>query len=108
MLSLLAVTAAVPALGAEAIVRRGDAAVTGFSGAKVWGKVPKDVSPTDLTFSIPAAPCCACSISEKLGGPPTGALANAPTITRRRPKMSGQVFGVTLDSETATASPTST
>jgi hypothetical protein len=31
---------ALPAFGAEAILNRGDAAVTGFSGAKVWGKVP--------------------------------------------------------------------
>ena len=61
LLSLIAITAAVPALGAEAIVRRGDAAVTGFSGAKVWGKVPQDVSPTDVTFSIPAVPRCASS-----------------------------------------------
>ncbi|MFA6139734.1 MAG: hypothetical protein WC684_03345 [Hyphomicrobium sp.] len=105
LLSLIAITAAVPALGAEAIVKRGDAAVTGFSGAKVWGKVPKDVSPTDVTYLDTGGAVLRVFDLEKLGGPPTGALANAPSTYEATAGDIGQVFGVTLDSETANRIP---
>ena len=105
LLSLLAAAATVPALGAEAIVRRGDAAVTGFSGAKVWGNVPTDVSPTDVTFIDTGGAVLRVFDLEKLGGPPTGALANAPSTFQVTAGDVGQVFGVTLDSETANRIP---
>jgi hypothetical protein len=94
-----------PAVGAEAIMKRGDAAVTGFSGAKVWGNVPPDVSPTDVTFIDTAGAALRVFDLEKLGGPPTGALANAPSIFQATAGDLGQVFGVALDSDTANRTP---
>ena len=37
-------------------MNRGDAAVTGFSGAKVWGKVPEGVSLAIKALSYPSDP----------------------------------------------------
>ena len=106
LLSLAAsVALALPAFGAEAIINRGDAAVTGFSGAKVWGKVPADVSPTDITYIDTAGAVLRLFDLDKLGGPPTGMLANAPSTFQVTAGDVGQVFGVALDSETAKRTP---
>jgi hypothetical protein len=106
LLSLVACSLlALPATGAESIIKRGDAAVTGFSGAKVWGNVPEGVSPTDVTYIDPAGAVLRVFDLEKLGGPPTGALANAPSTFQATAGDLGQVFGVALDSETANRIP---
>ncbi|MGP1680505.1 MAG: hypothetical protein ACTS6J_25545, partial [Burkholderiales bacterium] len=106
LLSLAACIAlALPAFGAEVIINRGDAAVTGFSGAKVWGKVPADVSPTDVTYIDPTGAVLRIFDLDKLGGPPTGMLANAPSTFQVTAGDVGQVFGVTLDSDTAKRTP---
>lgn len=106
LLSILTCTAlTLPSIAAEAVMKRGDAAVTGFSGAKVWGKVPKDISPTDVTFIDTGGAVLRVFDLTRLGGPPTGALANAPSTYQATAGDIGQVFGVTLDSDTANRSP---
>ena len=44
-----------------AIIRRGDAAVTAFSGARQLGEVPSGLHPLDVTFIDVNAPCFRCS-----------------------------------------------
>ena len=88
-----------------AIIRPGDAAVTGFSGAKVWGEVPSDVLPIDRTFIDTSGAVLQVFDLTKLGGPPGGQVANAPPSYRATAGDVGQVFGVTLDSDTASKTP---
>src|SRR5262245_18471931 len=99
------VAAASPTLAAEAIVTTGDAAVTGFSGANVVGKVPDGVSPTDVTFIDTGGAVLRVFNLDRLGGPPTGALVTAPSIYQATAGELGQVFGVALDSDTAKRAP---
>jgi hypothetical protein len=94
-----------PAIAADAIMKRGDAAVTGFSGARVWGNVPPDVSPTDVTLIDTGGAVLRVFDLTRPGGPATGALANAPSIFQATAGDVGQVFGVALDSDTANRSP---
>ena len=70
---------------APAVIRPGDAAVTGFSGAKVWGEVPSDVHPLDRTFIDTSGAVLQVFDLSKLGGPPGGQVANAPAIYRALP-----------------------
>ncbi|HEY8247018.1 MAG TPA: hypothetical protein VIG38_07025 [Hyphomicrobium sp.] len=86
-------------------MKRGDAAVTGFSGARVWGNVPADVSPTDVTLIDTAGPVLRVFDLARLGGPAAGALANAPSTFQVTAGEIGQVFGAALDSDTANRSP---
>jgi hypothetical protein len=88
-----------------AIIRQGDAAVTGFSGAKVWGEVPADVLPIDRTFIDTSGAVLQVFDLKKLGGAPGGQVANAPVTYRATAGDVGQVFGITLDSETAAKTP---
>ena len=86
-------------------MKRGDAAVTGFSGAKVWGNVPADVSPTDVTFIDTAGAVLRVFDLDKARRPAAGALANAPSTFQVTAGDVGQVFGVALDSDTANRTP---
>ncbi len=87
------------------IISRGDAAVTAFSGAKQLGEVPPDLNPLDLTFiDINGATLQVFDLTQ-LGGPPTGQVANAPIKFQATAGEIGQVFGVTLDGDTANATP---
>jgi hypothetical protein len=97
----------VPAMGAEttAVIGRGDAAVTGFSGAKVWGDVPPDVHPLDRTFIDTGGAVLRVLDLTKLAGPPAGQVANAPVVFRATAGDVGQVFGVAFDSDTAKRNP---
>jgi hypothetical protein len=62
-----------------AIMARGDAAVTAFSGARQIGKVPADLHPLDLTFiDINGATLQVFDLTE-LGGAADGQVVNAPT-----------------------------
>ncbi len=92
---------ALPALSADAIIDRGDAAVTGFSGAKQWGNVPDGASRADVTYIDTAGAVLRLFDLDKLGGPPSGDLANAPSTFQATAADIGQVFGVALDSDTA-------
>ena len=61
-----------------AIIRQGDAAVTGFSGAKVWGDVPGDVLPIDRTFIDTSGAVLQVFDLTKLGGPPADRSPTRP------------------------------
>jgi hypothetical protein len=101
---LLPLTAAHAQQG-PAIIRPGDAAVTGFSGAKVWGDVPSDVLPIDRTFIDTSGAVLQVFDLSKLGGPPGGQVATAPATYRAIAGDIGQVFGTALDSDTANKTP---
>ena len=60
------------------LLRRGDAAVTAFSGARLSGDVPPGVAPLDRTFLDTAAPTLKIFDLSKLGGDAGGQVANAP------------------------------
>jgi hypothetical protein len=94
-----------PSFAEGPIVQRGDAAVTGFSGAKTLPNVPDGVSPTDMTFIDTGGAVLRVFDLTRLGGPPTGALVNAPSTFEVNAGQIGQVFGVALDSETANRLP---
>ena len=88
-----------------AIMNRGDAAVTAFSGAKQLGEVPPDLHPLDLTFIDTNGATLQVFDLTGLGGPPDGQLAHAPVKFQATAGEIGQVFGVTLDGDTANATP---
>lgn len=99
-LALLAPPTLSPA-GAQgrAIIERGDAAVTGFSGAKANETIPDGVHPTDLTFIDPEGASLRVFDLSRLGSPPSGQLADAPVRFAAKAAEIGQVFAVTLDGE---------
>ncbi|KAB2910850.1 MAG: hypothetical protein K8F92_19005 [Hyphomicrobium sp.] len=104
----IASIAAVPLEAAAedtAIITRGDAAVTAFSGAKEFGPVPPDLHPLDRTFIDPNGAVLQVFDLSKLGGPPTGQVADAPVMFKATAGEIGQVFGVALDSDTANRTP---
>ena len=88
-----------------AIITRGDAAVTAFSGARQLGEVPPDLHPLDLTFIDVNGATLQVFDLTTLGGPPDGQIANAPVKFKATAGETGQVFGVTLDGDDANATP---
>ncbi len=88
-----------------AVIGRGDAAVTTFAGAKVWGEVPEGVHPLDRTFIDTGGAVLRVFDLTRLAGPPAGQVANAPAVFRATAGDLGQVFGVALDSDTAKRTP---
>ncbi len=103
---LVAVFAATSARAEEtAVIRRGDAAVTAFSGVLQSGDIPKTVHPLDRTFLDTTAPVLRVLDLSKLGGAPEGQLANAPVKFFVTAGDIGQVFGVTLDSASSNRTP---
>src|SRR3990172_5395052 len=88
-----------------AIINRGDAAVTAFSGARQVGEVPPDLHPLDLTFIDVNGATLQVFDLTALGGGPSGQVANAPVKFQATAGEIGQVFGVTLDGDTANATP---
>ena len=88
-----------------AIISRGDAAVTAFSGARQLGEVPADLHPLDVTFIDLNGPVLQVFDLTQLGGAPSGQAANAPILFQVTAGEIGQVFGVTLDGDTANATP---
>ena len=88
-----------------AIINRGDAAVTAFSGARQIGEVPPDLHPLDRTFLDTNGAVLQVFDLTKLGGAPSGQIANAPIKFAATAGEIGQVFGVTLDGDTANATP---
>ncbi|HXG78386.1 MAG TPA: hypothetical protein VNJ31_03475 [Methyloceanibacter sp.] len=88
-----------------AVLSRGDAAVTAFSGAKLFGPVPPDLHPLDRTFIDPSGATLRVFDLTRLGGAPTGQIADAPVKFEATAGEIGQVFGVTLDGDTANATP---
>src|SRR5262245_26274800 len=88
-----------------AIIKRGDAAVTAFSGARQLGEVPPQLHPLDRTFIDTNGPVLRVFDLTKLGGAPSGQIANAPVTYSATAGEIGQVFGVALDGDTANATP---
>ena len=88
-----------------AVMTRGDAAVTSFSGARQIGAVPADLHPLDMTFiDINGATLQVFDLTE-LGGAADGQVANAPIKFKATAGEIGQAFGVALDGDTANATP---
>ncbi len=88
-----------------AIISRGDAAVTAFSGARQLGEVPSGLHPLDVTFIDLNGAVLQVFDLTTLGGAPSGQVANAPIKFQATAGEIGQVFGVALDGDTANATP---
>ena len=88
-----------------AVMTRGDAAVTAFSGARQIGAVPADLHPLDLTFIDVNGATLQVFDLTALGGAADGQVANAPIKFKATAGEIGQVFGVALDGDTANATP---
>ena len=88
-----------------AVMTRGDAAVTAFSGARQIGEVPADLHPLDLTFIDVNGATLQVFDLTALGGAPDGQVANASIKFKATAGEIGQVFGVALDGDTANATP---
>jgi hypothetical protein len=88
-----------------AIMRRGDAAVTAFSGARQMGEVPPDLHPLDLTFINPNGATLQVFDLTDLGGAADGQVVIAPIKFKAMAGEIGQVYGVALDGDTANATP---
>ena len=84
-----------------AIISRGDAAVTAFSGARQLGEVPSGLHPLDVTFIDVNGSVLQVFDLTSLGGAPSGQVANAPIKFQATSGEIGQVFGVALDGDTA-------
>src|SRR5262245_12903589 len=88
-----------------AIISRGDAAVTAFSGARQTGEVPSGLHPLDVTFIDVNGAVLQVFDLTQLGGAASGQVANAPVKFQTTAGEIGQAFGVTLDGDTAKATP---
>jgi uncharacterized repeat protein (TIGR01451 family) len=88
-----------------AIMSRGDAAVTAFSGARQLGEVPSGLHPLDVTFIDVNGAVLQVFDLTTLGAAPDGQVANAPIKFQATSGEIGQVFGVALDGGTANATP---
>ena len=87
------------------IIRKGDAAVTSFAGASPPTSPPAGMHPLDATVIDIAKPTLQIFDLSKLGGPPTGQLANAPVRFEAKASDIGHVFAVTTDAPVAPAAP---
>lgn len=96
MASLLLLAGGPGAAAAQGIVKRGDAAVTGFSGSKAEDTVPDDVHPLDRTFIDPDGASLRVFDLSDLGTAPRGQVSDAPALLSVKARDTGQVFGVTL------------
>lgn len=101
--ALALVALPMPPAGAQdgaGIVRRGDAVVTGFAGAKPPGAdLPADVHPLDQTYIDPDGITARVLDLSRLGGGPQGQLADAPTRRALRAREIGHVFGIAFDGD---------
>ncbi len=79
------------------VMRRGDAAVTAFSGTKQIGEVPAGLHSVDVTFINIKGSTLQVFDLTSLGGAPEARLANAPVKFRVTAGEIGQVFPIALD-----------
>ncbi len=86
------------AIAAETgVLKRGDAAVTGFAGTRTEADVPQDVHPLDRTFiDLDGASLRIFDLSQ-LGTAPRGQLSDVAPKLEIKARDVGQVFGVALD-----------
>jgi len=80
----------------NAILARGDAVVTGFSGTKPAEPPPAAGNPIDETF-IDLDGASARIMRLAPGAPPAGQLITAPTVLQVKARDVGQVFAIGLD-----------
>ena len=88
-----------------AVIKRGDAVVTGFSGTKTDKDVPATVHPLDRTFIDLEGSSAQIFDLSVLGSGPRGQVADVPPKLQIKGKDVGQVFGVTLDDGQGTQAP---
>jgi len=79
-----------------ALLTRGEAVVTGFSGTKPADPPPAAGDPVDETF-IDLDGASAQILKLEPGAPPTGQLITAPSALKVKARDVGQVFPITLD-----------
>lgn len=86
-----------PVAAQQPVIAKGDAIVTGFSGAKTAAEVPADVHPLDKTFiDVDGASAQIFDLSV-LGTGPRGQVSDVAAKLVVRASETGQLFGVTLD-----------
>lgn len=98
LLSLAPLMSPASAVAADTgVLKRGDAAVTGFSGTRTEADVPQDVHPLDRTFiDLDGAAMRIFDLSQ-LGTAPRGQLSDVAPKLEIKARDAGQVFGVALD-----------
>jgi hypothetical protein len=89
----------------DAILKKGDAAVTGFGGVAVERPVPDDVHPLDRTFLDPDGKTLRIFDLSTLGTAPRGQLSEVPERFSVTARDIGQVFGVAMDAPDGDAPP---
>ncbi|MFM9941422.1 MAG: hypothetical protein ACKVP7_18210 [Hyphomicrobiaceae bacterium] len=84
----------------NAIIRRGDAVINGFSGTLPPGAdLPADVHPLDRTYLDPDGITARIFDLTQLGGGPAGQLADAPVRLSLKARQIGHVFGIAFDGD---------
>ena len=84
----------------QGIIRRGDAVVTGFAGAKQPGpELPADVHPLDHTYIDPEGVTARVLDISRLGGAPQGQVADTTPRHVLRAREIGHVFGIAFDGD---------
>lgn len=97
-----------PAAGAQdhGIIRRGDAAVTGFGGTLPPPEnLPADMHPLDRTFINPDGVTAQVLDLSNLGGGPAGQLADAAVRFKATAGEIGHVFGIAFESDGSSRAP---
>jgi hypothetical protein len=90
----------VPQPGADGLVRRGDAVMTGFASTLQPGPdLPIDVHPLDRTMIDPESVTVRIFDLTQLGGGPEGQLSDAPVRHVLKAKDVGHVFGTAFDGD---------
>lgn len=91
---------AIPPVTDPAVVRRGDAVVTGFAGTLPPGPdLPADIHPLDRTTIDLEGVSVRIFDLTQLGGGPTGQLSDAPVKFVLKARDVGHVFGVAFDGD---------
>lgn len=103
--ALLILPASLALAQAPPVMRKGDAAVTSFSGALAPATPPAGMHPLDATFIDTSKPTLQVFDLSKLGGPPSAQLANAPVRFEAKAADIGHVFAVAVDNPLAPAAP---
>ena len=104
LLAVFATTSAkaqvIPQPGADGLVRRGDAVMTGFASTLPPGPdLPIDVHPLDRTMIDPESVTVRIFDLTQLGGGPEGQLSDAPVRHVLKAKDVGHVFGIAFDGD---------
>lgn len=88
------------AQGTSAIIEKGDAVVTGFSGVKIKEPVPETVHPLDRTSIDLDGTSAEVLDLTTLGTAPRGQVSDTVAKLKIKARETGQIFGVALDDGT--------